>query len=432
METQLVLAPPNNVFVDPGYHKAWTYQHLDALQYICQVVTVYCLQPKDVFFHAGRKGLKLVRELLEKNTLRVVATEGHFELIEKANLSEIQDVKLRGEVKSLTQEFIQRSRYKFFNTLHTPTVRSLPNDFRLLSVEFAVQKVLRNSRLKDYFSHQVERYRNQLPEYLQPDILPRNGLLPLPRPLKNMPDEELRVCNLPYAFFGDWLVMHQADVHIPLNLHPKWDEWYWKCWESFAMEMPRDKWPMQVLKTAKPIEPTKKATPGNILVPAMAELVHMVRVEARLKPEQFRNLGGLQVLQNNVLPILMNSFSTYSSADDRKSLTESIFQTQRKQLKQLFDDIGCAENNQSNIAWRVIKGLMFPMELLSALLKAGGWPPALASTLLEGAYFLWRYRDNSKRSNKLRSAARERGIWLGLLVNARALEVYRKLRIVEE
>ena len=330
-----------------------------------------------------------------------------------------------------TRELCQRSRYKFFDTSQIPTVRSLPDDFTELSVEFAVKKVLNNSRLKDYFGRHVERYINQLPEYLQPVSPRRDGLVPLPEPLRSMPDNEFSVYSLPYACFGDWLAMHQADVHIPLYLHPKWDEWYWKCWEEFAVEMPYDKWPMQVLKTARPSQLTTKS-PGNLLVPAMLELVQMVRVEKRLGPEQFRNLGGLQLLHNNIWPILMNSFSTYASADDRKNLIDSIFQAQRKQLKQFIGEIGYAEESGMSAAWRVIKGVLLPVRLLLDLVKFADWETTVGSSVLQGAYFYWRYRDNSKRSKKLRSAAKEHGIWLGLLVNARALEVYKKLREVEE
>lgn len=430
MEPQPSLAPPNNVFIDPGYYKSWTYQHLDALQYVCNVVTVYCLQPRDVCRHSGLRGIWLVRELLESGRLRVIATKEHFDLLEKADLSDIPDSRLRRETRSLARELLQRSHYTFSDCGYHPSVRNVTTDHRNLSIEYAVKKLQQDFVLKDYFSRQVARYKNQLPEFLQPDTLPRDGLLPLPEPFTNMPDDEARVCLLPYAFLGDFLVMHQADVHIPLYLHPKWSEWYFKCWENFATAIPDYKWPMQVLKIAKPSQPTKALS--SDLVPAMAELIHMIKVEKRLKPEQFRSLGGLQVLQDNIWPVLINSFSAYSSVDDRKRITDSIFQTQRKHLQELFDGIGLAEQNRINIAWKVIKGVMLPLDLLLILIKVGGWPITIASHLPEGAYFLWQYRNNSKRSKKLRSAARERGIWLGLLVNPSALEMYKKMKDVEE
>lgn len=432
MGTQLSgnIASYANVYVDPGYHKRWTYQHLDALQYVCDTVTVYCLQPRDLWSYAGRSGLKLVKDLLEGSKLRVIAKESHFQQLETLDLSEVSDAKDRREIKALSKELAQRSRYDFYDTVHVSTVRSLPDGFTQLGVDFAVAKVRNAPKLRDYFRGQEERFRDQLPEFLQPDKHPRQVLVSLPDPLSSMEDKELRVYGLPYAFFTDWLAMYQADVHIPLYLHAKWDEWYWKCWEQFALEMPCGELPKKVLKTATPSQsPTRDV--GYLMIAAMAELVRMVKVEGRVSPKQFRQLGGFELLRQQLFPILMNSLSSYSSLEDRKALIEDLQGVQKKRVKQLLSDIRDLSEDPKNKAWIVLKGVMIPGQLLLALLNVVGWEVEAAPLLLDGAYFYWRYRNNSKRIKKFREAAKRDGIWFGLLVNQSSLLAYEKLSQVE-
>jgi hypothetical protein len=275
--------------------------------------------------------------------------------------------------------------------------------------------------LKKFYKKEVENNKEQLPTWLQPNKHPRQGILP--QILSEMPDEKLRFFHLPYAFFCDLLAMHAVDSHALIYRHPKWNEWYYNVWKDFYLKMSPEYEPEQVLSIKRATIPTI-SLPSQ-LIPALADVVKIVTLDNRLvEPEKFRKGEGFRIIQNEIVPILLNSTSSFVSDADAKNVLRDIVEGQKVKLKSLMDNMGLLENSPESKVSTVLKTLL-PEELLEVMGLV--CPIAGLLDIAKTSYFRWLHWKDSRKIRELRTAAKKNGVWFGLMVNEEGLLKYRDL-----